>query len=158
VPAAGCRRPDPAALAGANVRVLGARYEEWPWLLTGDWVFEAKVPLSDGHLCLELSCSLEEGSNYGVFMTLQDDLSCADWQSDGMFSVGPALPDADADSDVDLIDYAAFVDCADGPAVFPNPTPPKTGQDCLNAFDACGDGDVDLFDFGIVQRKFSASP
>ncbi|MFH1110427.1 MAG: carboxypeptidase regulatory-like domain-containing protein [Planctomycetota bacterium] len=145
--------PHPETLVGADALV----YVLWDYGGAYTIVYEAAVPFLDGHLCLELACAFEEGSNYVIAIASDECWIVSAW-SDGLFSVGPALPDADADSDVDLMDYAAFVDCADGPGVFPDPTPPMTGQGCLNAFDACGDGDVDLFDFGIVQRKFTASP
>jgi hypothetical protein len=51
--------------------------------------------------------------------------------------------DADDDSDVDLFDYQAYLDCAGDPG-----DPPTTA---CNAFDADCDGDVDFADFRLFQ-------
>jgi hypothetical protein len=69
----------------------------------------------------------------------------------------PVRGDSDGDDDVDLIDFAAFFDCAAPPGSGPAPTPPMTAQDCLDLFDLDGDGDVDLFDFAEVQQAFTGS-
>ena len=47
--------------------------------------------------------------------------------------VGPG--DADSDCNTDLDDYAALADCISGPGQTPSPTPPRTIQDCMIAFD-----------------------
>ncbi|MCK4659437.1 MAG: hypothetical protein KAV82_07935 [Phycisphaerae bacterium] len=66
--------------------------------------------------------------------------------------------DFDGDGDVDLDDYAVFVDCMPGPDTPPTPTIPEvTGQMCLDAFDFDKDEDVDLNDFGAFQGHFSGT-
>ncbi|NOX59181.1 MAG: multicopper oxidase family protein [Planctomycetes bacterium] len=62
--------------------------------------------------------------------------------------------DWDVDGDVDLIDFATFVDCMEGPGNAPNPTLPTTAQECLQAFDSDFDGDVDLDDFATFELNF----
>ena len=60
----------------------------------------------------------------------------------------PVRPDSDHDCDVDALDAQHFTSCAAGPSI------PVDGPSCGNAdFDA--DGDVDLDDFGVLQRCFS---
>ena len=59
----------------------------------------------------------------------------------------PVPGDLDDDGDVDLEDYAGFVDCMGDPGEAPNPTPSPTVQECLEAFDVDADADVDLRDF-----------
>jgi len=54
--------------------------------------------------------------------------------------------DCDADGDIDLDDFAPFVDCMLGPDVDPGPT-------CLCA-QLDGDFDVDLLDYAIFQELF----
>ena len=61
--------------------------------------------------------------------------------------LAPASGDFDYDGDVDLEDYAGFVDCMAGPGQASNPTPPTTAQKCLAVFDIDADADVDLKDF-----------
>jgi hypothetical protein len=55
--------------------------------------------------------------------------------------------DVDIDDDVDLIDFAAFASCVNGPAGQYQP-------DC-DVFDSDADGDVDLLDFSGLQRAFN---
>ncbi|UCC32672.1 MAG: hypothetical protein JSU86_10385 [Phycisphaerales bacterium] len=62
--------------------------------------------------------------------------------------------DGDGDGDLDLEDCAIMVDCFAGPDATPNPTQRITAQDCLDAFDADADDDVDLFDFASLQVVF----
>lgn len=63
--------------------------------------------------------------------------------------------DHDPDCDSDLDDFAVFFDCLAGPNATPNPTPPTTSQDCLDAFDFDLDNDVDLRDFDELQSVFT---
>jgi len=63
--------------------------------------------------------------------------------------------DFDVDGDVDLVDYATFFECANGPNKAPNPTPPPTIDQCLEAFDADFDGDVDLNDISAFALEFT---
>jgi hypothetical protein len=65
-----------------------------------------------------------------------------------------SLGDGDGDGDVDLDDHLIFVDCMAGPAAEPAPTAPRTPQECLDAFDADFDGDVDCEDATAFQRSF----
>jgi hypothetical protein len=58
-----------------------------------------------------------------------------------------AIFDPDDDGDIDLVDYQAFVDCFDGPAVAASPT-------CAGSFDENGDSYVDLYDFRGFQIAF----
>jgi len=61
--------------------------------------------------------------------------------------------DLDEDGDIDLTDYAAFVQCVAGPG---NTTPPLAcQQQIFDASDFDGDGDVDFRDFGGFQRAFA---
>ncbi|MCK4658559.1 MAG: hypothetical protein KAV82_03470 [Phycisphaerae bacterium] len=63
--------------------------------------------------------------------------------------------DIDGDDDVDLTDFAAFVDCLAGPAAPPNPQSPECVQICLDAFDFDSDGNLDLNDFSGFQAAFT---
>ncbi len=65
------------------------------------------------------------------------------------------LGDFDLDGLVNLADFAQFVECMFGPQVEPDPPPPTTPSDCLDAFDADHDGDVDLLDFAEFQAALS---
>jgi len=58
------------------------------------------------------------------------------------------LGDSDGDGDVDLIDYAAFADCMNGPG-----QPPLQPTGCLEPFDADQDNDVDLSDAEAFTRE-----
>ena len=71
----------------------------------------------------------------------------------------PASGDFDADSFVDLADYAAFAVCQGGPGVLPDPQDPAVTTcvvECLNAFDFDNDRDVDLADFATLQARAGA--
>ncbi|HNO76938.1 MAG TPA: hypothetical protein PKN33_02675 [Phycisphaerae bacterium] len=59
------------------------------------------------------------------------------------------LGDSDGDGDVDLIDYAAFAECMNGPN-----QPPLQPTGCLESFDADQDSDVDLNDADAFTREF----
>ena len=58
--------------------------------------------------------------------------------------------DLDGDGDVDLDDFALFVDCVTGPGKGSLPI------ECLSA-DPDTDGDVDSLDFGAFQIAFTPS-
>ncbi len=62
--------------------------------------------------------------------------------------------DFNADGDVDLDDWSAFVGCRRGTLLQVFPEPPFTIPQCLNAFDRNADGAVDLVDFGPFQAVF----
>ena len=64
--------------------------------------------------------------------------------------------DFDLDCHTNLADHAVFTDCLNGPNTPPDPTPPITVQQCLDAFDFDEDLDVDIADFGGFQPAFSA--
>jgi cysteine-rich repeat protein len=63
--------------------------------------------------------------------------------------------DSDGDGDIDLDDLDALSGCLGGPDVAPSPPPPMTSQECLGAFDADLDSDVDLVNFGDFQGAFT---
>jgi len=63
--------------------------------------------------------------------------------------------DFDGDGDADLDDFAVLVDCTAGPNLTPAPVG-VTAQECLDAFDADTDGDVDLADFDGTQSLFGS--
>ena len=65
--------------------------------------------------------------------------------------------DFDEDGDVDLDDFARFVDCLAGPGATPDPPDPFSAEDCLTAFDFDGDLDVDLQNFAGFQEVFGGS-
>jgi len=65
--------------------------------------------------------------------------------------------DFDGDGVADLSDYEVFFDCMSGPDVEPDPMPPVTPQECLEAFDFDDDGDIDHGDFAGFQGAFSGS-
>ncbi len=68
------------------------------------------------------------------------------------FSMWDFSFDIDGDSDLDLIDYAAFADCIDGPQASYPP-----GDKCRFS-DGDGDGDVDLADFSTLLRMYTGAP
>jgi hypothetical protein len=67
---------------------------------------------------------------------------------DGVLYIITADHDSDTDGDVDLIDYAAFVNAA------PQPVGALSPSECLEVFDHDADVDVDLADAGAFQRAF----
>jgi hypothetical protein len=68
--------------------------------------------------------------------------ACATWPLGSRVNPsGGPLGDADNDCEITLTDYAAFVDCLNGP----NAAPPVA--QCLGVFDFDDQGDVDLFDY-----------
>ncbi len=67
-------------------------------------------------------------------------------------SVAPC--DVNDDGEVDLIDGASFFACLTGPNVSPAPDAPMTTIECLEAFDAERDGDVDMGDFQEFVARF----
>ena len=64
--------------------------------------------------------------------------------------------DFDVDGDVDLDDFAKFLDCFAGPNALPDPVSPDCLDTCLNAFDFDDDTDVDMKDFALFQAVFSS--
>lgn len=65
--------------------------------------------------------------------------------------------DIDKHGDVGPIDTTAFVNCMAGPEKSPDPAPPTKSADCLTAFDADADGDVDGRDFLVWQRGYTGA-
>ncbi len=74
-----------------------------------------------------------------------------------LLTIRSALPgDADDDSDVDLNDFAIFVDCMGGPGASSTPnTPGMLMSDCLRVFNRDDDSDVDLHDLSMLLGHFS---
>lgn len=64
------------------------------------------------------------------------------------------LCDFDSNGRIDLADYQALRQCVGGANAMPHPNPPITASECLNVFDADGDGDVDLGDVAYFQTWF----
>ena len=62
--------------------------------------------------------------------------------------------DFDGNSVVNLVDYAALADCMSGPGAWPDPTPPVTANECLQAFDFDGDDDLDMHDWVSFLNVF----
>jgi len=60
--------------------------------------------------------------------------------------------DFDADSDIDLVDAAAMVDCLAGPNRVPGPQATDCAPLCLIAFDLDADHDVDVWDYAAFNR------
>jgi photosystem II stability/assembly factor-like uncharacterized protein len=52
------------------------------------------------------------------------------------------------------VSYGTFCECLAGPGMPPTPPPPHTPQECLDAYDADEDGDVDLLDFAAQTYSF----
>ncbi|HNO80251.1 MAG TPA: hypothetical protein PKN33_19560 [Phycisphaerae bacterium] len=63
--------------------------------------------------------------------------------------VPPCVADIDCDGSIDETDIAGLADCLDGPDVTPDASPTYLTAECLDAFDADDDGDVDLRDFDV---------
>ncbi len=61
--------------------------------------------------------------------------------------------DFNHDAGVDLVDYSALANCANGPGNMP--TPATTVADCLASFDSDNDGDVDHLDIAEFQIVFN---
>ncbi len=66
--------------------------------------------------------------------------------------------DADSNGFVDLVDFAAFSDCATANRRPPDSVPTQTEQACLDAFDTDDDGDVDIVDFAAFQTRMGHVP
>ncbi len=70
--------------------------------------------------------------------------------------VPPCVGDIDCDGEIDGTDIAGFADCLDGPDVTPDASPNYLFGECLDAFDADDDGDVDLQDFDIFASLLAS--
>ena len=64
---------------------------------------------------------------------------------------------ATGDAAETVLDYATFYDCMNGPMAPPMPTPPRTVEDCLGAFDFDDDENVDMVDFWVWAEAFLGS-
>lgn len=121
----------------------------------------------DGVLCSDIECpepfgACCVGENCKVMTkTRCDNFPNSTWGGPGTDcedTNGNGVPDAceqcsnphdpDADCDVDLSDYSAFLECRTGPSV------PWTDPQC-GCFDGDGDGDIDLIDWGFFQVAFT---
>jgi len=65
----------------------------------------------------------------------------------------PMAGDFDGNGVLDLTDAAAFADCLGGPDAPADPASLACVDACRNAFDADGDGDVDLADWRVWQQS-----
>jgi hypothetical protein len=93
-----------------------------------------------------------DGQRLVVTDTGNDGVSADGWIWVFDVSLPPAsAPDFDTDFDVDGNDIIAFAACMQGPTI-----PVTTPYTCVSA-DFDHDGDVDLADFGYMQRCFSGS-
>ncbi len=63
--------------------------------------------------------------------------------------------DFDADTAVDLQDFAALLECLAGPSSPPAPPDPTCAHVCLAVFDFDADDDVDLVDFAAFQEAMT---
>ena len=63
--------------------------------------------------------------------------------------------DSNGDGLVGPTDHARFVDCMTGPCAFPACDPPLYEDPCCVLFDASAEGDVDLADAAVFQRRFT---
>ncbi len=78
-----------------------------------------------------------------------------DCNGDGVGDACTVLGDFDGNADINLFDYAAFVDCFAGPGTEPDPGSLACVDACLAAFDFDFDGDNDVIDFGMLQGAFT---
>lgn len=69
----------------------------------------------------------------------------------------PVLGDINGDGLAGPADFLEFPSCLAGPDAAPAPAAPRSASECRTAFDADGDGDVDLRDFAALAVVF-ASP
>ncbi len=88
--------------------------------------------------------------------TLKPEMAIANWDDNRgnylYYNLNDAgrFGDFDRDEDVDLVDFADYVQCMDGP------DEPVT-FDCAQVFDSDGDSDVDMADFLDLQAVFTGS-
>lgn len=105
------------------------------------------------------SAAVDSGDNAAVPPSVTTDLDGRDRILDGVVDRGayeyaqPPPGDITGDGHVDLADHLLLADCLAGPGVAPQPTK-TSAQDCLDAFDADVDSDVDLADFEGFQAEF----
>jgi len=99
-----------------------------------------------------------EGGTFEPVVRLTDSLQRSDTQAIVLRVVGGSgvAGDYDGDGDMDLADFAVYLDCLFGPNVTPAPSLPASAQSCLGVFDANADGDVDLQD--MAQIESGANP
>jgi hypothetical protein len=65
--------------------------------------------------------------------------------------------DINGDGAVDAADAAVLAQCLGGPDESPAAASPWTAEDCAEAFDADGDDDLDLVDFGVFTQAIRAA-
>jgi hypothetical protein len=65
------------------------------------------------------------------------------------------IGDFDGDDSVGLTDFSVFAECLNGPYVVPDPEPPTSAEECLQAFDFDLDQDVDLADLATFTLAFT---
>ncbi len=114
---------------------------------SGGWIEEAKLTASDA----------AAGDVFGISVSLSGDLTVigSSWDNDAGSNSGSAyvfdlrIPgDLDGDGDVDLGDFAIYLDCVTGTGGSPLPL------ECLAA-DPDTDGDMDWADFALFQMAFT---
>ncbi|HUU82921.1 MAG TPA: M36 family metallopeptidase [Phycisphaerae bacterium] len=110
-----------------------------------EFVVSDRVPLSDQ---LKVRFVAEDRGGGSLVEAAIDDFRVT------RFSCSGTSPgDIDDNGHVDLTDFAALYDCLGGPQAPVTATPPRCPEDCLSAFDADEDEDLDLADvatFGIL--------
>ena len=124
----------------------GSAEEDAVWQTDSEWgVITLRGMIADTNYCWRVKARNQDTIETGF----------SGWQCHTT-TAEPTIPgDLDDDGDVDLDDYAVFVDCLGGPGVT---TPPGgCSADEFDWADVQPDGDVDLEDFATFQEVFTGS-